>query len=254
MDIVWQFLAEVRSWFQFDIYALISTHGPWFYPITFVWTFLEGETFVIFAGAAASQKLISIWALVGFAWLGSFCGDQFYFLVGRRFGFRILQRFPRWQPGVDASLKLLHKYHVGFILTFRFIYGVRNFSSFAMGMSPLPWSRFLMLNFFAAGLWAVTFAGAGYALGTAFAAVLDDIAQDFGLIMLGLFAVVFGTMFYLHRRGKQNVKRSAQRDRDAAHAAAVAQVAELPIPRAAALQPVPAAVTKRLPPEHAASR
>jgi hypothetical protein len=37
-----------------DIYQLIERYQDWFYLITFIWTFLEGETFVIFAGAAAT--------------------------------------------------------------------------------------------------------------------------------------------------------------------------------------------------------
>ena len=39
-----------------DVNQLIAEHGAWFYPITFLWTFLEGETFVIFAGAASAWR------------------------------------------------------------------------------------------------------------------------------------------------------------------------------------------------------
>ena len=43
----------------------------------------------------------------------------------------MLRRYPRWQPGVDKALGLLEKYSTAFILSFRFVYGIRNFSSFA---------------------------------------------------------------------------------------------------------------------------
>jgi membrane protein DedA with SNARE-associated domain len=187
-----------------DIYALIQQYREWFYVITFIWTFLEGETFVIFAGAAASQGLLHMYWLIAAAWLGSFSGDQLYFWIGRRFGHRLLKRFPRLQGGVNVALDMLHKYHVGFILSFRFIYGVRNFSSLAMGMSLISWPRFAALNFVAAGLWANAFSWGGYLLGVAFEAVLGDIAKDFGLIMLGIFAVVGTVLFFVHRRGKRN--------------------------------------------------
>jgi membrane protein DedA with SNARE-associated domain len=187
-----------------DIYALIEQYREWFYVITFIWTFLEGETFVIFAGAAASQGLLHMYWLIGAAWLGSFCGDQLYFWIGRKYGHRLLKRFPRMQGGVNVALDMLHKYHVGFILSFRFIYGVRNFSSLAMGMSLISWPRFAGLNFIAAGLWANAFSWAGYLLGVAFEAMLGNIAKDFGLIMLGIFAVVGGILFFVHRRGKKN--------------------------------------------------
>ena len=190
-----------------DIYSLIEKYEDLFYVITFVWAFLEGETFVIFAGAAASQGMLNQYILILAAWLGSFCGDQLYFWIGRRYGHRLLKRFPKMQGGVNVALGMLHKYHVGFILSFRFIYGVRNFSSFAMGMSPIPWPRFVALNFIAAFVWANAFAWAGYLLGKTFEAVLGDIAKDFGLIMLCVFGLVGLILFLVHRRGKARFER-----------------------------------------------
>jgi membrane protein DedA with SNARE-associated domain len=192
-----------------EIYELIAEYGRWFYAVTVVWTFLEGETFVIFAGAAAFHGFISLPPLIAAAWFGSFAGDQFYFFIGRRYGQRLLIRFPRWRGGVDLALGFLHKYHIGFILTFRFVYGVRNFSSFAMGMSDLSWPRFLALNFLAAGAWACTFAGAGYFLGQAFEAVLGEIARDFGLVMLAVFLVIVWTILALYRRRVREIERAA---------------------------------------------
>ena len=45
---------------QFDIRNMVVQHGHWFYLITFLWTFVEGETFVIFAGTFAAQGLSSV--------------------------------------------------------------------------------------------------------------------------------------------------------------------------------------------------
>ena len=116
-----------------------------------------------------------------------FFGDQLYFWIGRRWGDSLLRRFPRWAPGVHAALDMLRRYNTWFILSFRFIYGVRNFSSFAMGTSGLSWPRFMALNFIAAGIWAVTFAGAGYIDGATFEHLLGDLALGFGLVMLAIF-------------------------------------------------------------------
>jgi membrane protein DedA with SNARE-associated domain len=184
---------------QFDIRNMVVQHGHWFYLITFAWTFVEGETFVIFAATFAAQGLLDPLLLLISAWLGSFAGDQLYFYVGRRFGGKLLHRFPRWRPGVDTALAFLRRYSTGFILSFRFTYGVRNFSSFAMGMSGLLWRRFLALNFIAAGLWATTFVGAGYLLGNIFGAALRRMADSFGIVMLGIFVLVTAVVLTLHR-------------------------------------------------------
>lgn len=213
-----------------DINQLIADHGEWFYPITVVWTFLEGETFVIFAGAAAFHGLVNLPLLIASAWLGSFAGDQFYFYLGRAYGQRILARFPRWRGGVDLALGLLHKYHIGFILSFRFIYGVRNFSSFAVGMSEVTWPRFMALNFIAAGVWATVFGGAGYLLAQAFEAVLGEIARDFGLVMLAVFLVAVSAVLMLYKRRARELERKAVLGNggEVPAAAATAMPAELP--------------------------
>jgi len=182
-----------------DINQLIATNGACFYLIIFVWTFLEGETIILFAGFAAAQGLVDPLLLVTFAWLGSFAGDQCYFWLGRNFGVRLLDRFPRFRHGVDSALHWLERYDTGFILSFRFLYGVRNFSSFALGLSAVRWERFLWLNFAAAGLWAVSFVTAGYFLGHAFRAVLGDIARSFSIVMLLVFVALGGGVWLLHR-------------------------------------------------------
>jgi len=203
-----------------DVNQLIADYGGWFYAITFLWTFLEGETFVIFAGAAAHQGLLNLHWLIVAAWAGSFAGDQLYFFIGRRWGVKLLARFPRHRAPVDLALGFLYKYNIGFILTFRFIYGIRNVSSFAMGLSALPYVRFLALNFIAAGLWAVTFAGSGYLLGKAFEAMLGDLAEQFGLIMLGVFLLVISGVVIMHKRLQRReaalLARKAAKDQEKA--------------------------------------
>ena len=182
-----------------DINQLIAHHGACFYAVAFVWTFLEGETVILFAGFAAAQGLVNPFLLLACAWLGSFSGDQCYFWLGRHFGGSLLARFPRWRQGCDAALHWLERYDAGFILSFRFIYGIRNFSSFAMGLSAVRWDRFLRLNFLAGGLWAVSFVAVGYFLGHACRAMLGDLARSFSLMMLAAFIAVGGAMWLVHR-------------------------------------------------------
>jgi membrane protein DedA with SNARE-associated domain len=187
------------------IQELIREHGLWIYVFTFIWTFFEGETFVLFCGFAAAQGLLNGPLLLIAAWLGSFAGDQFYFWVGRHFGLMLLERRPFWRARVDTALAWLRRFDIGFILSFRFIYGIRNISSFALGISGIDWRRFLVLNFIAAGLWAIAFIGVGYIFGQASEAMLGDLAEKFRLVALGIFVVVvagaaLGLLWY-RRRG-----------------------------------------------------
>jgi membrane protein DedA with SNARE-associated domain len=203
-----------------EVAQYIQNYGYLFYAITFLWTFLEGETFVIFAGALAVPGLgdfetppINIYWLILCAWIGSFSGDQLYFFLGRRFGPPILRRFPRLRGGVQLAIDLLHKYHTLFILSYRYMYGVRNFASFGLGMSELRWPRFAMLNFLAAFLWANSFAWGGYLLGLFFASVLERI--NFTYILLGVLLFVIGVFLAMHFLGRARYHKAVARSQRA---------------------------------------
>src|SRR3977135_2305693 len=80
-----------------------------FYLITFFWTAVEGETFVIIAGFLAQKGYLNIGGLFVAAWLGSFFGDQVVFAIGRRFGWRVLHHLPRLEPGVNRAIGWLER-------------------------------------------------------------------------------------------------------------------------------------------------
>lgn len=157
-----------------DWITWLQEWGNAFYPLAFVWAFFEGETFVIFGGMGAKLGIVNLYWLVGTVWVGSFMGDQLWFWLGRRWGSKALARFPSAEVHASRVLRWLEKYGVAFILVFRFLYGVRNIASVAIGTSRMPWSRFLFWNFIAAGLWAWSFAGAGYMFGEAAAAMGEN--------------------------------------------------------------------------------
>jgi len=179
------------------------------YVGVFLWTLLEGETVVIFAGYFAHKGVLNIYVLLAVAWIGSFLGDQLYFYLGRRFGQRLLTRFPKWQPGVTRALSLLETYNTAFILSFRFIYGVRNFSSIAIGMSPLRWRRFLILNFISAGLWANSFAWFGYSFASIFGR--KELGKAGLFVSLGALILFLFVVWLLITTSKRRAKREKRR-------------------------------------------
>jgi membrane protein DedA with SNARE-associated domain len=130
-----------------------------------MWAFFEGETFVLLAAAAAhTTGVIDPWILMVSVWLGSFAGDQAWFALGRRYGTRVVGRFPGAQRRLQAAGGFVERYGDLFVLTFRFAYGIRNVGSAACAMAGMSHIRFAVVNFIAAGLWAATFVGAGWYL------------------------------------------------------------------------------------------
>ena len=143
--------------------------GALAYLVAAVWAFFEGETFVIVAAAAGrATGYINPWLLLVSVWIGSFAGDQTWFYLGRRWGPTALARFPKAADQFARATGLLERYGAVFVLTFRFVYGVRNVASAVCGVAGMDRRRFFVLNFLAAGLWAASFVAGGWFLGAAF--------------------------------------------------------------------------------------
>jgi membrane protein DedA with SNARE-associated domain len=150
---------------------LISNYG---YLAILVITFIEGETIVILAGIAAHLGYLDLQWVIVTAIIGSTSGDQLWYYIGRHWGPKIIKKRPAWQKAADKVYKHLHKHQYWLILTFRFYYGLRNVTPFAVGSAGIPRLRFLVLNVIGAIVWAHIFAYAGYLLGETMKLFIDD--------------------------------------------------------------------------------
>jgi membrane protein DedA with SNARE-associated domain len=165
---------------------LFHHYGYW---VVFIGTLLEGETVLVMAGFAAHRGHLHLSVVMLLAFMGSFFGDQCAYFLGRRFGLKLLARFPRFQKPVAHAMVLLERRKMALILTFRFLYGLRNVTPFAIGMTAIPPRHFVPLNALGAAVWAVAVAGAGYAFGQAFELFLSR-ARRFEEHALAAIAIV----------------------------------------------------------------
>jgi len=78
---------------------------------------------------------------------------------------------------VEFAFTLLRRQENLFILSFRFIYGLRNISPFIIGMTGVSRVKFVVLNMLAAIVWANTFAWGGYTLGKVLETYLGESSQ-----------------------------------------------------------------------------
>jgi len=203
----------------------------WGYVAILIGTFLEGETIVIFAGVFASQGMMSLPLVFATALFGTFFGDQVYFTIGKRWGARLLYSHPTLKRKTRSVFRLLKKYETGFILSFRFIYGLRNVSPFVIGMNGIAHPRFAALNFLAAFAWATIFAGGGYVLGKTLESFVGKLHGMILLIILGIVVFFSVLSIVINRlRGNRDPRiqrlRRMQAHRQQARARAVAATAE----------------------------
>jgi len=153
---------------------LITDYGYW---AVFLGTLAEGETIVVLAGYAAHQGYLALPGVITAAFVGSFFCDQAIFHIGRRYGPALLTKHPRWRERAERAFRLLRRYQDLFIVGFRFLYGMRTASPFAIGMSGISPRRFFFLNAIAAFVWACAVGSAGYIFGKAVETFLGHAAR-----------------------------------------------------------------------------
>ncbi|WP_211454337.1 DedA family protein [Collimonas antrihumi] len=178
-----------------DIAGLIQNYG---YLAVAVGTFLEGETILFMAGVAAYRGHLVLPTVMVVGTLASFLGDQLYFYVGRRYGTALLERFPFVQSRAARAKALLDRHHLPLILSIRFLYGLRIAGPIAIGMSGVPWFRFLVLNLMGAVVWAIVIAGAGYGFGQALAYLLGGFDADEAWLLAAI--LLSGLLWWLFAR------------------------------------------------------
>jgi membrane protein DedA with SNARE-associated domain len=184
---------------------LIRQHGDAAYSLMFAYASSHSLLLALFAGYAAHSGALSLGTLIVVCWLGSFAGDVIRFWIGRRFGTRWLGRFPRLERALQTAARLADRHYFWMIMFHRYPHGIRGVAGFAYGMSRLPWSTFLALNFVAAGLWSCTVVSAGYAFGQVSEKLMSDASSGVGLVMLVAFLLL---SWMMSKKLKRALERS----------------------------------------------
>lgn len=184
---------------------IIRQHGDAAYSLMFAYAASHSLLLALFAGYAAHAGALGFGTLIVVCWIGSFTGDVVRFWIGRRFGTRWLGGFPRIERAVRIAAQLADRHYLWMILVHRYPHGIRGVAGIAYGMSRLPWSTFLALNFVAAGIWSCVVVSAGYAFGHLSEKVMSDASSGLGVIMLIVF---LGLSWILSKKLERVVERS----------------------------------------------
>ena len=165
-------------------------------------TFFEGEMILVLAGLAAHRGYLSLPSVIVAGFVGSVFGDQLYFHLGRRYGEAFVAKRPAWGASVSRAQRILERHHVAFILAFRFLYGLRTVSPFAIGMSKVPLPRYMILNVLGGLVWSAAVALLGYSVGRGAEVLLGRVKEIEAWLFLGVAAVgaIVWLVHFVHRR------------------------------------------------------
>jgi membrane protein DedA with SNARE-associated domain len=171
------------------------------YIAVFIGTFLEGETILALAGLAASNGYLAFTGVVGVAVVGAFLGDQACFYAGRRFGPRLLARYPSLAAKAPRVQALIKRWDAPAVVVLRFCYGLRIAGPIVIGTCGIsPW-RLAFFNFIGTLIWAPVVAGVGYVAGQAIQQWLGRFKHvQLALLMLIVLAIMVAWFFVQWRR------------------------------------------------------
>jgi membrane protein DedA with SNARE-associated domain len=180
---------------------LIHSYG---YIGVLIGTFLEGETTLILAAFAAHQGYLELPYVMLAASVGSLCGDQSFFWLGRKRREKTLEKHPSLGRRVARAQALMERHRTLLMFAFRFMYGLRTVIPFAFGMSHVPFAEFLLLSTTSSVIWAILVGGVGFLFGNALEGLMGNI-ERYELIVLAAIAavgVIVWTIYLRHRKKK----------------------------------------------------
>ncbi|MDQ2878632.1 MAG: DedA family protein [Pseudomonadota bacterium] len=169
---------------------------------------IEGEAVVVTGGVLAHRGLVPLIPACIAAAIGSFVVDQAWFYLGRRFQNHRWVEKMRAKPTFGRAIALLERRPTGFILAFRFIYGMRTVSPIAIGTSRVPARTFVPLNALAAAVWGPAFTLLGFYVGHALDPLIDRLWGKVHIVVLVVVAlVVFAGLVQVARHLLRNRAR-----------------------------------------------
>lgn len=157
-----------------DLSSLVQQYGL---VAVFAGTALEGETVLLLAAASTHLGLLDLRAVIGVAILGAFLGDNIAFTIGRHFGPRASERFPRLAAAIPRVDRLLARWRWAAVIALRFMYGLRVAGPVLIGSGSMPAWEFVAANAVGAVLWATAIGSLGYVAGQAVERMLGNVVE-----------------------------------------------------------------------------
>lgn len=172
----------------------------WGYIAVFLGSMIEGESVIFIAGFFAHEGYLSLPKIILVSFFGTLFADQALYFVGRRYGNPFIDRFPSFRPRTEKAFQLLRRYDNVFILSFRFIYGIRIISPVVIGASGVGVKRFMFLNLIAAIIWSVGSCVTAYF----FAHLIIEYIHLMPKIILGVVLLGGGIWYGIYKWKKRN--------------------------------------------------
>lgn len=167
--------------FWFD---LLVTYKYW---IVVLGALIEGELILMIAAATAYHGHISIYLVISFAIMGAILHDHVLYWVGYRLQATLKKE--KYARKAEKINKLVNRYGIYFVATFRFLYGIRTITPIILGAThKFSLKIYSICVILSSIVWAVIISYLGYS----FALVFEWFSEEFKRVKSIVFYSVIG--------------------------------------------------------------
>jgi membrane-associated protein len=164
---------------------------------------VPGETALIAAAVLASQGKLSIELVIAIAAAAAIVGDNIGYMLGRRFGRRLMERpgrtHVRRQVALARGDQLFARHGPKAVFLGRWLALLRIWAAWLAGMASMRWRTFLLWNALGGIGWAVFFGLLGYYGGEATAKLVARLGVG-AAVAVGVAALAVWVMVHRRRR------------------------------------------------------
>jgi len=185
-----------------DMFSNLTTYG---YIALFLYSLGGGFVGLMAAGVLSYMGKMDLVTAMTVAMVSNFLGDTLLFYMARYHKKEVLNYFHKHRRKLALSHMLMKKHGSWIIFMQKFVYGIKTLIPLAIGITKYDFTRFSILNFFAAVLWALVVGLGSYLAGKPIMGVYEVIVER--PYIAPLIIVVLGGLiwFYLSRATKKRV-------------------------------------------------
>lgn len=179
------------------ILALIDDYGTAVYFLLFGYCALKSGTLPLFGGYAAQAGALDLGLVATATFAGGYLGDELRFAIARRYGTNFIASRPRLEVIMERAKAMLNRYGSAYIFLYRYPKGMRTIGALPVGLTPMRWQKFTVINGASAFLWTGLLVGAGYLFGST---IEKAVSEGWGATSIILLLLFFAAALLAWRR------------------------------------------------------
>ncbi len=183
-----------------EITPLISRYGLW---VIFFGMMIEGTVMIVITGILCYLGIIYFPNALLVSIAGAIIGDQFWYFMGRRYTFSLLEKFSKLKqnilklkPSIDKKANLL-------AFSARFIYGGAIIFPIALGVYKYNYKKFTLFDALGVTVWSIVGILFGYIFGNSAEYIFGEITKIWHFILLiivSIFITYILKYYYKHKQ------------------------------------------------------